>query len=673
MSRNRWDVVLDGNNYRLARGEQQPYVRGFAHDAVEEKELFNPFLRGTMQSRGDFRSFRQTDWSGGQTWFLPTLPNSGGDTYYASSLMDAWSKPGNLVPLNQFTETADANLPFGGNIVRGEDGNWQLITDDTYTTDKLVEQWSAAADAFASAGSFVSGIASANHFSAKQVYDPSDQFTVAIGQGTTININSQELGKFDVEGATGSTVSSTEGHAAGANIFYWDGKVMVYDGDNIRELNSGKTAYEATAVTDDGLGYDVFMARTGVADGAAIGAISIGNNVVHHGAMNLAIVSDRGVFYVKHVNGERGIEARLFQVEVTETGTYIRSPIGRLPSGMAVLNLSWHLDSLLMIVTPDTWLLKENLSATGYLETQLWHYTQGSIGAIGTFEKMTGAGTPAESPYTFPFSKGAVQYISSHDKLWAYDAIRGGVHQVHQFSTDVVGGLWGGFEDEDSAGDLTTVFVGLNQYHQQKGRYSADPKTGSWAAGSYTLESNYFDFGVPLETKTLRSVHTLFEAGSANETYYIDVEADDAGSWTTVATITCDNGGSVVDTDLTGNAITGNRFRYRIRLQVDSGTNMPEFRGLEFKAVTGEKRSTWTLTLDGTEITNVANVKQRPQDVYDQLVATAEKDGIVSFTDNFGKIEEDGTAIDVRVDQALLLQNTEGESIIQVQLTKVDI
>lgn len=679
MSRLDYDIVLDGNNFRLMRGEDKPYVRRFSHLSVQEHELFNPRSRGTMTSTNVYRVFRQTDWSGGHTWYKPTLPNSGGTTYSRASLFDAWSKPGNLVPLNLYAENADTEMPYAGNVVRGEDGNIQLVTDDFVvdgSTYKEMEQWSPAADAFATFGTpLASGITTTLHRAAKTVYDPSDQITVVLGLGSTnTTANVHELGKVDVEAGTYSTILSTDNHSVGSNIFLFDGKVMVFDGETIRALNSGKTAYDATAITDDNLGKDVMMGVT--AAGSQFGAFSDGNNVFHAGSVNLAVTSDRGIFYVKHVFGPNGIEARIFQVEVTDaTSTYLRTPVGRLPAGMVCLNITWHMDSLLMIVTPDPYLVKKNLIATGRAETQLWHVTQGTMGAIGVFEAAHGAGTPSEAPYTFPYAQGPLQYISSHDKLWLYDTVRGGLHQVHQFATDVVGGLWGGFDDENSAGEPTYVFVGYNTYHQQTGQTRNDPQTGTWAADRYTVESNYIDFGVPLENKTLRSVTALFEAGSANETYYIDIEVDDSGSWTTVATMTCDNGGTIIETDLTGVAgLTGNRFRYRIRLEIDSGTNMPEFRGLELKAVSGEKVEMWQLTLDGTEITNMQNVPQRPDTVYNNLVTTGRKDGMVKFTDKFGKVGADAeTSIDVMIDDIVMDKTDEGETRFQVTLHKVDV
>ena len=126
-------------------------------------------------------------------------------------------------------------------------------------------------------------------------------------------------------------------------------------------------------------------------------------------------------------------------------------------------------------------------------------------------------------------------------------------------------------------------------------------------------------------------------------------------------------------TDITASAITGNRFQYRIKLSVASGTNMPEFRAIGFKALSGETVEIWNLVLDGTEITNVENEKQDPNVVLAALKVTAAKNVYVAMTDMYEQSDEDQSAVDVYVKSATLIKGDSGETAFQVTLTKVDV
>lgn len=657
MSRNQWDVVLDGNNFRLARGEETPYQRLFEHLSVDEKELFNPLARGTMQSREDFRSFHQSDWSGGQTWFRPMLSNAGSNTYYYGSMFDAFTQPGYLIPTNEAVQTANANIDAAFPIAIGPNGRAYSGTIDT-----AAFKWNNGTDNMGSLWPTVQVPGSGNEIG-PMVYNPNDSkiwgitddYAGTTGQGIVFSITPDTT--YDNSVITGQTFSP------GSNIFLFDGEVMFYDGDAVYRRNGGS----ATLVSDDGLGRDILQ------DSNFFQARQATTPVMIAAHMQLATATDRGVFYVKNSMTNQGPQARIFRIEVTDAGTYLRRPVGTLPVGIVAVDIIFHMDSLLISCTADYETLSQNNGTTIYPRMQLWHYTQGSIGAVGTF---TAPDASAESPWCLLGVDGPSVFIGSNRGVWVYDSIQGGLHPLFELPTPQTPGVVSMAQVINSAGEFLYVFFLKGYYVRLEKLWYTDPRNGTWDDDDfYTLESNWFDFGVPLETKTLRSLVIDFESGHADVDYIVDIKADDeSNAWTQVTSQNGAAGGGPIEVDLTGNSITGSRFLYRIKAQFASDQTRIKFRGITIKAVTGEKRERWILTVDGTSITNVEGVPQRPDTVYDNLAATSAKDGIVSFTDKFGKTTADATsAIDVRIDRVILQETTQGESVIQLMLTKVDV
>jgi hypothetical protein len=671
---NKWDITLDGNKYKILKGEESSgYQHAWQHVSVNEQERFSPITRGNMQSRPDLRGFVQSDWSGGQTWFKPTLPNQDGDTFFSASLFDTWSKPGNLLPLNDVTDTPQTALDRSGHILVDKDGDLYTTSDvDFGDGDRENWIWNPASNNFIEDPFDTQALTTAKTFIHSMLLTGKIDFGYTMGQPTNETADLAMMAYFSpgtstheadyISPTTGVTgMQETWQIAPGSSMLFFDGELMVYNGDTI-QLVSDPGGF--TPVTDDGQDEDMlWYASTLKASGAT-------TDIVAQGSINLAVATERGIYYVKNVRAPNGLpQARIFRVEVTDAGTYVRSPVGTLPDGMMCLNIRWHMDSLLMITTTDWGELRTNDRGEQYLRTQLWHYTRGSIGAVGTFD---GAQNPAESPLYFNKMEGTAIYIASDQRMWVYDATRGGLHQAWDYPTSFASGYISSAPQLDSAGDAIDVYVGNNRFAVQKRPQFADPKTGSWAAGSYTLVSNYINFGVDLEDKQLTEVVCLFEKGTSAATFFIDIQADDSGSWTTVATMTGDNGGVPISTDITANNLTGNRFQYRIRYQVSSGTERLEFRGIKLSALSGKTVEVWDLMLDGTEIVNVENEKQDPNVVFGNLKTTAEKEVFVSFTDHYGRSDTDvDSAVDVRVDQCVASKADQHEAVWQVRLTKV--
>jgi len=662
---NKWDITLDGNNYKILKGQEQSgYSHGFEFIAVNEQERFSPEGRGHMVSRPDLRSFQQTDWSGGQTWFKPTLPNQDGRTYFQSSMFDAYSKPGNLVPLNVVTQTTFTESIEAPHLSLRATGvpTTVLKTTESTALHYDVGVWSPGGNLFIQVASQHVMLAVNEHLHG-MVHSAVDNLIHVIS-GDTVGVDGAgHLGTFAPASAAETVnIITNESFAPGSSIFVFDGKEIWYDGDTLQYDVAGT----ATSISDDKMGRDMLANATFFDD------TTFSTAIVNAGSINLAVATDRGIYYVKNVRTPSGQpQARIFRVQVTDAGSYIREPIGSLPEGLLALNCRWHMDSLLIIATPDWSLLSDNDRSNKFFRSQLWHHTQGTTGAIGTFD---GEANPGESPLYFPKSDGTTQFISSDQRMWAFDSVRGGLHQVYDYPTAFASGIVSSVQAINTAGEQIDLSLGNGYHFQQAKSWNTHNKTGAWAAKSYTLVSNYFDFGIALEDKELVSVTALFDAGSSGQTFYIDVMPDNDTTWTTVATMTADNGRYPITTDITSSAITGNRFQYRIRTETNSeATAMAEFHGIGFKALSGETVEIWTLVLDGTEITNVENEKQDPNVALAALKVTAAKNVFVSMTDRYERSDTDASAVDVYVKSATLVKGDSGETAFQVTLTKVDV
>ncbi|WP_461521038.1 hypothetical protein [Porticoccus sp.] len=618
-----------------------------------------------MQSREDFRSFVQGNWSGGTTWWEPTEPNAGSETYFEASLFDTWSQPGQAIPLNDVTTTTDSNIPPHGAVTYSEKGVPWLVADTTTTdaTNHDIYEWTPGSDAFVRDTGLVGPANAAAPMIFGVVYNPGDGYIHGLAGPDDGTNGTGRTFRFDPD--TTTEQSSRIGSltlSPGSNIFLFDGKVCYYDGDALYYDNSGS----ATLIADDGLGRDFLD------DPTLFDADQATTPIFVSGAMSLAIGTDRGIHYVKNVFTKEGPQARMFRVEVTDSGSYIRRPIGSLPVGLVALDVTFHMDSLLINCTPDWELLSQN--KTTHPQIQMWHYTQGSIGAIGAFDKPKST----ESPWCFLGADGPLVFVGSAESVWVYDSINGGLHRLFKRPTTTYPGVTAMAQSTDSVGDYVYIFLAEGYEIVQKKQWATDLRGGSWGSDDdYTLESNWFDFGIPNEDKVLRSMKIhLGEGGTADSVTYVQVKTNDkSNAWTTIDTISGASSGTAVVEDMTGDGISGHRFSYRIQQEYPSNPPNPvPVRSIQFKAISGEKVERWLLALDATEIENVEGVKQRPDTVYDNLVASAIKDGIVSFTDHFGKTTADATsAIDVRVDRVVLTQTEQGESLIQVLLTKVDV
>jgi hypothetical protein len=134
--------------------------------------------------------------------------------------------------------------------------------------------------------------------------------------------------------------------------------------------------------------------------------------------------------------------------------------------------------------------------------------------------------------------------------------------------------------------------------------------------------SNWFDFDLPMETKTIHEVY--YDSDWIRDGAVIDIQISaDGGAWTTVHTIT---GGTSPNTDRkpTTPHITGYKFQYRINFGTAPDISHAEpsrILAIGFSAWGGEMVNVIGFTIDGVESCNIENNVQVPEDVYDNLSA----------------------------------------------------
>jgi len=136
------------------------------------------------------------------------------------------------------------------------------------------------------------------------------------------------------------------------------------------------------------------------------------------------------------------------------------------------------------------------------------------------------------------------------------------------------------------------------------------------------VTSNWFDFDLPMEQKTIHEVYYDTEHIRTDSTILIQISAD-GGSFSTVATLT---GGTSDNTARVAVAtpITGFKFQYKLVFSTDTVTSSAEpgrVYAVGFAAYAGEMVDVMQFTIDGAESVNYENNVQVPEDVYDTMAA----------------------------------------------------
>ena len=608
---NRWDGTLGGNNFRLKRGEGS-YTKQLARsEGVPFQDLSNS--RGQFNTRQDLRSVFQTSWAGGATWEKPLLSDVSMDTYYTSQGFNLTAEPGNLYPIptvlqEPITPNIAAQVPpvqvSSTEIYYAESsgGSEGLILWDGSAASVLTNDFGVTSQQFMA-----------------MCWDAANATVYALfSDGKVAYVTPDSAGGVirDV-----GTVYDT------ANIFMHFGRLMVWTGDILIEVTDPLGTDGQTTIYDDGMGPDVTEEMAGVSSDVPIG----------YRTPRLAVPSSEGIWLVKNVNHNGLPTPTIHRIDRTNDGENIGTPVASLPSNTVVLDVAYHLGGLLLSTASDmTRLFGNDISSYGHIPITIYSLINGSLGTVGS---PLGLRAPDDTPFKFLASDGPLLYIGGANAIFQYDAVRGGLHQL---VNTTLGGSEGTFTglafttNDDSEQCLMLSHYGYTDLLS----LPLQDEGGQSAQHPHTLESNYFDFNVPAEQKTITHVTVMTDgpdSGFSNdETWTVSIETDD-GSFTQVATHTAANGKTAKQRLST--VQTGYRFRYKVAWTHSTGdlVGPSRLKGIVFHAVQGTMVTKWALSLDGTEFRNVENTPQRPEDVLDWIETQAANAAIISYVDEYKK------------------------------------
>ena len=434
------------------------------------------------------------------------------------------------------------------------------------------------------------------------------------------------------------------------------GRLIAYNGDKLYEIGDPLGTPTSTVIYDDGMGPDMCSEITRVSTDAPISAYS----------ERLAIATTEGIWIAKNVEQEGGNQAFVTRVDRTSDGTNVGVPVATLPTNSLVLDIAFHLGSLILFAASDVYATFGNdISTYGYPLITLYHLTNDSLGTIGI---PTGGLEPTESPYHYLGAEGPRLYFSSAARVWMWDAVRGGFHVLLHDETvapATYGGLWSSMAFTSNAGGDRVQRFTHTRWSNFRDLTISDKGESST---THTLESNYIDGNLPGELKSLVGITLMTDGIKTNETWTISIEPDD-GSFASAAVF--NTVGAKTTYKALAAAVTGYRFRYKIvwTASVDIATPS-RVKGIILHMVQGEMVTAWQLTLDLSEVRSIENTVLRPEDAVGSLETLMAKQVMTTYVD---EMRVASTTHDVRVDSVQVSKDAgmEGEAV--VVLTEQDL
>ena len=614
MTEARLTITVDGSEYSIV---PETFVEG----AVRRQAEFAYLGEEDLKSRPDTREFLHNSWVGGAQWEKPLYGRNNQNTYFESSDLSFTDRAGavqqsaELQPLDSSLGTPSAKL-----AAWSEDDVGGAITyvNTTGTTWQWYE-WDESADAFAAVASRTQAHTGAT-------------VCMAISAGSDGRVyalmDDGEVGYYDPTANTNSVFDTARAQYNGAALWADRDYVWVYSGDKLYSYDINDTYAESTAAkADDDWGIDVFSRSADFTT----------KPVIPEWSCTRAITTSEGIFYVKNVF-EGGLPAaKVYRVDRDAAGNHINTPIGTLPKGQVALNIAHHLGSILLATVPNFHRAVEN---TDDQRVTVYHVTGKSVGAVGS---PLGGTNIDETPVWFLGSHNELLYIGGRERLWMYDARVGAFHAVHSEAatkyTDHGSGFTG-MVTVDSTSGAGVLFMHTSQDAAAAAPYFellVEDSLITTADDTAFVTSNWFDFELPMEEKTIAEVFYDSEHIRTDSTVTIAISAD-GGAFTTVATLT---GGTSDDTlrVAVSTPITGYKFQYKLTFSTDTVTSSAEpgrVYSVGFAAFGGEMVDVLQFTIDGNESMNLENLVQVPVDVYD-LMATlrdTKEEIVVSHTMN---------------------------------------
>lgn len=632
---NRFDVSIDGVEYRLTRGEGS-YSHGASRQMVDFQEIEG--LSGSQYtSRNDKRTFFQTSWAGGARWEKPLMSQENADTYFRNNGLDLLASPGDIVPIAISTSTDFTHTDRWSKWVQIDHETAYAVGQDG-TTYKAIAKWLD--------GTLSTITEHSNVVNASDVFDmcwSEDDATLYILSDGEITYCTPGTG----QGAVLSRPTSR-----GACIFMHFGELWYYSGSHLYIVDDPLGTPVATLMWTDGWENDWMETIDTTA-----------TEMWHYPwSSTLAISTADGIFVVKNVSQRGVVMPYIYRVDRDALGTYIGTPVATLDAGTVALDIFWSLGSLLISATTDFGVLGTNDADEPAPKVDFFHLTQGSLGSIGSPD----GDNPSDFPFKMMFSYNSAVFVGGTEHIYAYDTIRGGMHTYYQ--NFALGDAH--YHSGIVAKDGLHVANGGDDGRQALTHIDTTGVVGS-GGGVHAIESSHFDFSLPGEEKYITEITVMLDDIQEDETWRIYLTPDEEDTvWSSaslVATIT--SGGTQKITLPT--PVGGYRFRYKVSQSNVSLTGIAPSRmqGIIFSAISGEMVPYWQLMIDGSEARNVENEIVRPEDVFDNLLTLRDNLEQVTFIDNYESDDRsDSTSHDVRVHSVTITKEEPKESVAQVTL-----
>lgn len=650
----KWGDTPTYQNFQIYRNAERPFVKRWVR-AETQQQLLNQAESPKQKSRPDTHATYQTSWAGGATWWKPILGVGEASTYFRSNHLDLWSEPGKVIPMNKVVDAANTNIHDNCVVAVGAGSLYAIGQTEDDTTgffDPYV--WTPASDAFVRDSGLHTGVDDDDNPLA-MVYDPSDGYFYVI-------TDDPEIVRFQPSGNAEDAAWITSGFSTypGANIFLASQALLFYSGDKLYSIT--KSGPSVTEVFDDGMGPE-FLDDTSFA----------GTNPLIRPNIKLAVATPQGVYYVKNTRQGGQPEPWVFRVDKDVSGAYFGVPIATLPRGSVALSVQFHLGQLLITTSPDWRTVLAN--DTTEAEVQVFFVGEGGQGALGS---ILGGRTEAdETPYAFLQAIGAHVYLAGQKRLWVYDSARGALHTAFEWDTELSDGAYQEMAVvEDSDGDEAFIFLGKDRIARQKTDATLDLDTVTSFGDDetyYTLQSNIYDGGLPMEAKRLSLSEIMYDViDQDNQEWTLQGAADD-GSFSDLITVDEAQaiGGTTKSIYAKGTGPRSRHYQTKIIYQTKTNERIP-LRAVMLTFVTGEMVREWTMVLDGREQVNFGNEKIAGRTVADALdtMLTTTNDDVLYFLDNFkgdqDEHETTGDFILVKVMQVEEMRDSPKEGLISV-------
>lgn len=598
---NRFDGTLAGAfQFRLMRGDKSyskvtqrsnlPFNQSEEHD-------------GKFNTRQDIRTMWQTSWGGGSLWYQPQISEASIDTFFDSTNMDTVTEPGNVLARSPVSIQTISNASTTAVGLQTDIGTIYFF-EDNGTNQGLVD-WTSGTPALLT-----------NDFTVDSVDPVAMAWDAANATVVALFANGEVA--YVTPDSAGGLIRDVGTIYYGANIFFHFGRLLVWTGDILVEIGDPYGTDTQTTIYDDGMGPDVLSNVS----------FASSDNILPEWGCRTAVSSNEGVWIAKNVEQEGKPTATLTRVDRNTQGTNIGNPLATLPQGKAVIDLTYHLGSILMSTSADLIRVFGNdESSYGHIPIDIHFFTENTgLGSVGS---PLGGPDPDDTVFRFMGAQADRMFLGGHDHVYVYDAVRGGLHP---------------WLYDSSASPFLSVFSTVDGatevllYSREGGAFISTPTAFTADNGDgHVVESNWFDFNIPSEQKTITHVTLITDGVGANETVSVYVQNQEEGGWVLQGAWTDADNNTAKKRVTTANQQTGYRFKYWLQWEISTGTATPPTRikGVMFHAIEGEMVTQWRLTIDGKQFRNVEGQVVRPETVRTALETYAAEQAVITYSDEF--------------------------------------